>query len=52
MTKFLNINLYAEISDDIPFTEAQAAAILSEFEDRLRQLDLDIDDSEYQLLDY
>jgi len=52
MTQFLNLNVCAEIPEEVTITPAQSREILNQFEDILRKKDMDIEDSEYELITY
>jgi hypothetical protein len=47
MATYINFNITGELSDDLQFTEAQAAELLSKMEDLFLRTDLDLYDSEY-----
>lgn len=47
MATYVNFTITGELSDDLQFTEAQAADLLSKMEDLILQTSLDLYDSEY-----
>lgn len=52
MPKFINFNLYVEVPEDITITAVKAEALLAEFEDRLNQESLNIEETEFEFLSY